>query len=66
MATAPVQFRNSAPVIDEIRGAWQRISARFDHNPAGLVAQYMEMQEWSRERLIDPPKAARPTDEPAA
>lgn len=56
----------SDPVIDEIRAIRQRISARFDHDPARLVAYYMELQERHRERLIDRPKAPERGDESAA
>lgn len=35
----------SDPVIDEIREVRHRISARFDHDPARLVAYYMELQK---------------------
>jgi hypothetical protein len=41
------------PVIDEIREARHRISARFDHDPERLVAYYMELQEKHRDRLIE-------------
>lgn len=41
------------PVIDEIREVRQRISARFDHDPARLVEYYMELQERYRDRLVD-------------
>ena len=45
------------PVIDEIREARHKISARFNHDPERLVAYYMELQEQHRDRLIDgPPK----------
>ena len=56
----------SDPVIDEVREVRQRISARFDHDPARLVAYYMELQERHRNRLIDPSKAAERRDESAA
>jgi hypothetical protein len=56
----------SDPVIDEIRAIRQRISARFDHDPARLVAYYMELQERHRDRLIDRPKAPERGDESAA
>ena len=56
----------SDPVIDEIREVRHRISARFDHDPARLVAYYMTLQEQHRERLIDTPKAAEPSDQSAA
>lgn len=36
------------PVIDEVREARQRISARFNHEPARLIAYYMEFQDWHR------------------
>jgi hypothetical protein len=34
----------SDPVIDEIREVRDRISARFDHDPARLVAYYIRLQ----------------------
>jgi len=40
------------PVIDEIRKIRHRISARFDHDPAQLVAYYMERQKEYQDRLI--------------
>lgn len=42
----------SDPVIDEVREVRHKISARFDHDPARLVAYYMELQEKRRDRLI--------------
>ena len=42
----------SDPVIDEIREVRHRISARFDHDPARLVAFYMEMQKQYQDRLV--------------
>ena len=42
----------SDPVIDEIREVRHRISARFDHDPARLVAYYMELQKQCKDRLI--------------
>ncbi len=56
----------SDPVIDEIRSVRQRISAGFDNDPSRLVAYYMKLQEQHAERLINPPKAAEPTDQSAA
>jgi hypothetical protein len=44
------------PVIDEIREIRHRISERFDHDPARLVAYYMELQEKYRDRMIDAKK----------
>ena len=45
------QIKND-PVIDEIREVRHRISARFDHDPAKLVAYYMELQKQYEDRLI--------------
>lgn len=42
----------SDPVIEEVREARRRISARFDHDPARLVAYYVELQEQYRDRLL--------------
>lgn len=46
------------PVIDEIREIRHRISARFDHDPARLVAYYMELQTKFADRFIG---TTRPT-----
>ena len=48
----------SDPVIDEIREVRHRISARFDHDPAQLVAYYMELQKQYQDRLIEPRKSS--------
>jgi hypothetical protein len=56
----------SDPVIDEIREVRHRISARFDHDPARLVAYYMELQKQYQDRLIETAKSAERTDQPAA
>ncbi len=56
----------SDPVVDEIREVRRRISARFDHDPARLVAYYMELQERHRDRLIDRPMATERSHESAA
>jgi len=45
-------MNQSDPVIDEIRDVRHRISARFHHDPALLVAYYMELQDQYRERLV--------------
>jgi hypothetical protein len=58
--------KQSDPVIDEIREVRHRISARFDHDPARLVAYYMELQEQYRDRLISPADAKQPEDKSAA
>jgi len=41
-------------LIDEIRAVRHRISARFDHDPARLVAHYMETQKLHSDRLLRP------------
>ena len=48
----------SDPVIDEIREVRHRISARFDHDPARLVAYYMELQKQYEDRLLKSDKEA--------
>jgi hypothetical protein len=52
--------------IEEIRMVRHRISARFDHDPARLVAYYMKLQEQYRDRLLKAEKTAEGTDETAA
>ncbi len=42
----------SDPAIAEIREVRHRISARFDHDPAKLVAYYMDLQKRYQDRLI--------------
>jgi hypothetical protein len=44
----------SDPVIDEIRARRHEISARFGHDPARLVAYYMELQAQYGDRLMEP------------
>lgn len=56
----------SDPVIDEIREVRHRISARFAHDPARLVAYYMELQKQYHDRLIKTEKTAERTDQSAA
>ena len=43
--------RQSDPIINEVREVGHRISARFDHGPARLVAFYLEMQKQHHQRL---------------
>lgn len=45
------QPRND-PVIDEVREVRHRISARFDHDPARLIAYYRELQGQYQDRLV--------------
>lgn len=52
--------------IEEIRDVRRRISARFDHDPARLVAYYEKLQEQYRDRLIDTPKTIDGTDQSTA
>jgi hypothetical protein len=40
------------PVIDEIRAVRHSISARVKHDPAKLVAHYLELQKRYEDRLI--------------
>ena len=47
-----MRAKKSDPVIDEVRRVRRRISQRFDHDPARLVAYYMQLQEKYRERLL--------------
>ena len=54
------------PVIEEIREVRHRISERFQHDPARLVAYYMELQKRYRDRLIDSSKTADRADQSAA
>lgn len=43
----------SDPVIDEVREVRRRISARFNHDPARLVAYYIQLQEEYGDRLLE-------------
>ena len=53
----------SDPVIDEIHAIRLRISERFGHDPARLVAHLIELQEQHRDRLFDPAKLNPRTNE---
>lgn len=57
---------HSDPVIDEIREVRHRISARFAHDPARLVAYYMELQKQYQDRLTETEKTAQRIDQSAA
>jgi hypothetical protein len=50
------------PVIDEIREVRHRISQCFAHDPARLVAYYVELQERYRDRLMDTVKTPERAD----
>jgi hypothetical protein len=56
----------SDPVIDEIREVRHRISSRFDHDPARLVAHYEQLQEKYTDQLMDRPTTDERGDESAA
>ncbi len=60
--------RHDDPVIDEVREARRRISARFGHDAARLVAHYIELQDRHRERLVSRPPTpeSRRIPDPAA
>lgn len=58
--------RISDPVIDEIREIRQKISARFDHDPARLVAYYRALHELYRAKRTERPQSAERNDESAA
>jgi len=54
------------PVIDEVREIRHRISARIHHDPAKLVAYYMELQEQYSDRLIDTSQLPERAEQSAA
>lgn len=54
------------PVIDEIRQERHRISERCGHDPAQLVAYYIELQKKYGERLIDTHKQPERPDQTVA
>ena len=58
--------RQSDPVIDEIREIRHSISARFDHDPARLVAYYRELQKQYQHRLVETEKTAERNDQSVA
>ena len=58
--------QQSDPAVDEIREVRHGSSARFDHDPARLVAYYMKLQEQYRDRLVDTSRAGEHADQSAA
>jgi hypothetical protein len=54
---------HSDPVIDEIRERRHQVSERFGHDPARLVAYYMELQMQYRDRLTEPTAALQTAEE---
>ena len=59
------EFRNDRP-IDEFRELRRQISARFDNDPARLVAHYVKLQAQYRDRLIVTAKTTEETDHKTA
>ena len=55
----PRRPSNKTPPPDEIRAIRHRISEQFGHDPARLVAHYMERQEQHRDRLLRPEPSAK-------
>jgi hypothetical protein len=45
--------KQTDPGVDEVREIRHDISARFDHDPAKLVAYYVELQKKYQSRLVD-------------
>jgi hypothetical protein len=56
----------SDPIIDEIREVRHRISEQCAHDPARLVAYYIEFQVRYRNRLVETTKPAEDIDHSAA
>ncbi len=56
----------SDPVIDELREVRHRISVRFEHDPARMVAFYIEQQKQYQDRLIETAKSIERDEQPAA
>ena len=54
------------PVVDEVREVRCRISARFDHDPARLVAYYLAIQKTYQDRLVKPAASREEKDHSAA
>lgn len=50
------EIKNDPPV-DEVRETRHQISARFNHDPAQLVAYYLELQQQYQGRLMDSSKS---------
>jgi hypothetical protein len=52
MLESKMKQTKSDPVIDEVREVRHRISARFGHDPARLVAYYIDLQKQYEDRLL--------------
>jgi len=61
-----MQAKQNDPVVDEIREVRHRISERFDHDPARLVAYYMKLQEEYRDRLLRQELSSKQHEDPSA
>lgn len=61
-----MQSNDDDPVIDEVRKVRRQISARFDHDPARLIAHYLELQKQYQDRLIDSPSTKEEEEQSAA
>jgi hypothetical protein len=61
-----MQAKQNDPVVDEIREVRHRISERFAHDPARLVAYYMKLQEQYRERLLGQEQPPERHEDPSA
>jgi hypothetical protein len=53
-------------VIEEVREVRHRISARFDHDPARMVAYYEDLQKQYQDRLLDTSTKKNEKDQSAA
>lgn len=55
------------PLVDEVRAARKKISARFGHDPKRIGEYYRALQEQYRDRFVKQPRKTKPTvDESAA
>ena len=61
-----MQANQNDSVIEEVRAVRRQISARFDHDPARLVAFYQELQKRYQDRLIETAATKNEKDQPAA
>lgn len=59
-------YESDDPVIARVRAARRKISARFEHDPAKLVAHYMKLQEQHSDRLVSHAPEVPPKDQSAA
>lgn len=50
------KLEENDPLLDEVEEAQRRVEAEYDHNPAALLASYLEEQKQYSGRLIRRPK----------